>query len=262
MPAYFLTMTIDQTLISVIKQKKPLHHLDDTFVLMYVQDYFKKNPAIKKKLEQHDPKTLTKAQHFKRIVKEIRNELNRIYGVFWTGKNLTLEQHPSTRERIAIYPELYKQLFTITGVPTSIVDPGSGLNPLSDPFMKPVHGNYTAIELAHYDCEHLQALFKKKNLPITVKQLDIFTDPLPKADMYSVFKLLDTIETDGHKRAEQLITKIPATHIIVSFATKTLHGKAMHHPYRGWIERMLTRLHYSYKLLEFENEIFYIIKKN
>ncbi len=252
-------MSIDQTIISVIKQKKPLQNLDDSFVQHYLDDYFKKNIPIKKKLKEHDAKTLTKAKAFKGVVKEIRNELNRIYGVFWTGKNLTLEEHPSTKERIALYPVFYKQLFNITGTPKSIVDLGSGLNPLSYPYMHGFQGTYTAIELTKYDCERLQTLFQEKKLPIRVQQLDIFHDPLPKADMYFLFKLLDTIETDGHKRAEQLIRKIQAKHIIVSFATKTLRNQKMNHPHRGWIERMLTRLNYPYKLLASDNELFYII---
>ena len=35
----------------------------------------------------------------------------------------------------------------------------------------------------------------------------------------------------------------------------------MNHPYRGWIEQMCRRLGYFYEILEFENEIFYLIQK-
>jgi len=77
-----------------------------------------------------------------------------------------------------------------------------------------------------------------------------------------LFKVLDPLEQGkGHKLSEVLIKAIPAKWIVVSFATKTVAGKPMRHPERGWIERMLDRIGYKFSKFKTSNELFYIIQK-
>lgn len=256
---HYPPMTINTLLLQQITAKQPLDRLDDRFVLEKISAYFQKNPAIQKKLAQHEEKTLHKSALFKHTIKDIRNDLNRIYGTFWKKTIRALADHQSTKERMLIYPILYKRIFARTGIPMSILDLGSGLNPLSYPYMRGFHGTYTAIELSTKDCRALQTLVKEAPFTITVQQGNILHDPLPAADMCFLFKILDLIDTNGHKNAEILLTKIHAKHIIASFSTTTLRNQPMRHPARGWIERLLDRIGYSYTTLEFANEIFYII---
>ena len=35
----------------------------------------------------------------------------------------------------------------------------------------------------------------------------------------------------------------------------------MKHAYRGWLERLLERLGYEFKIIKEKNEIFYVVKK-
>ena len=85
---------------------------------------------------------------------------------------------------------------------------------------------------------------------------------LPKSGICFMFKLLDSIEMEkGHRLAEKLIKSVSCSWIAASFSTKTLSGKRMRHPYRGWIEQLCRRLGYFYEIIEFENEIFYLIRK-
>ena len=65
----------------------------------------------------------------------------------------------------------------------------------------------------------------------------------------------------GHKTSEEIIKAIPAKFVVVSFATLTISGKKMNYPRRGWIELMCKRLGYEFKLLEFSNELFYVVMK-
>ncbi len=255
-------MTINTLLLQHITAKQPLNRLDNTFVLQKTDSYLQQNPAVTKKLLQHEEKTLHKSALFKKTVKEIRNDLNRVYGTFWKKTIQTLRDHQSTKERMLIYPVLYKKIFVLTGIPTSILDLGSGLNPLSYPYMHGFHGIYTAIELSTNDCQQLQTLVNNAPFPITVRQGNILNDPLPSADMCFLFKILDLLDTKGHKKAEILLQKIHAKYIIVSFSTTTLRNQPMRHPARGWIEQLLRRIGYSFTTLEFANEIFYIIKKS
>ena len=85
----------------------------------------------------------------------------------------------------------------------------------------------------------------------------------PKADVCFLFKVLDELERKkGRKTSEALIKVINAKWLVISFATRKVTGKPMQYPYRRWLEQMLTRLDYEFKIIEEVNEIFYIVKKS
>ena len=245
-------------LIKKIKEKSSLSNLDDEFIRGFIDNYFKKNPKIKVILEKH-PK-LENSKEFKNIIKETRSELNRIYGQFQLNKNLTLESHKSTKERIKIYPYIYKKIFLITGKPKIILDISCGLNPLSCKYLgcKPY---YIATELTKKDCETLRDYFKKENIKGEVLQINIFKEnKFPKADIAFLFKILDTL--NNKKLVENIIKNLSVKYIVVSFSLIDIKGKKMNYPLQGWFQRMLKRLNLKYILIKEENEIFYVIKKD
>ena len=84
---------------------------------------------------------------------------------------------------------------------------------------------------------------------------------IPRANLCFMFKFLDVIESKGHKLSEEIIKSLKCKYIVASFATKTVSGKNMNHPYRGWIEKMLNRLNMKFEKIQTPNEMFYIIKK-
>src|SRR3989344_1274288 len=140
-----------QILIEKIKDKPPLDRLDNGFVLHFINEFFKRSNTLKIKCENE---TL-KEREIKKIVKEVRNELNKIYGQFWKVKkvklNLNYDIHQSTFERKEFYHALYEKLFSITGKPKTVLDIGAGLNPLSYGLI----GNdvfYYVNELTKEDC--------------------------------------------------------------------------------------------------------------
>ena len=103
-------MNIDE-LVKEIKNKKELRDIDEGFV---------KNIIIK----------LSAKYKGKELFKETRKLLRLVYGMY-KSKNYSLEKHPSTRERIKYYKEIFKKIFEITGKPKKILDLGCGSNPLS-----------------------------------------------------------------------------------------------------------------------------------
>jgi hypothetical protein len=226
---------------------------------------------IKEELEKHLHKTYKKKQ----LIKLVRSKLHKIYGTFQIKKKKKLQaliEDPekiiettiSTKERLPIYETLYKDIFYITGKPKTILDLASGLNPASYKFLK-IKPKYIAIDINQEDISFLNNFFKKHKIngKAMLMKIDKNTlSKLPKSDMVFLFKALDTLEPKkGHKFAELLIKSLKTKYIIVSFPTKTISQKQMRHPYRGWIERMLKRLGFSFKTLIYPNEIFYIIKK-
>jgi len=177
-----------------------------------------------------------------------------------------LKTHASTKERIDIYPELYKEIFAITKKPKSILDLGCGMNPFSFPFMDLKKVKYVASDISDNDLRLIEKYFKNHNIScqkviIDLRQVKHDENLLNiKADICFMFKLLDSIETSGHKLAETIITNLNCKWIVASFAKTGIKGTPMRHTYRGWIERMLDRLNMKFWKLEFSNEIFYVIK--
>ncbi len=263
-------------LIKKIKEKKELKNVNNKYIIDIVNLVLKQNRKLIKAFEEKR----IRSKEYKEIIKKVREKLRLEYGMFSEDlskrekilsckhKNLSdelLEIHKSTKERINIYPFIYQKIFSITGKPKSILDLGCGMNPVSYPYMK-IKLKYYASELNKKDCEFLEKYFKLMKIKGKAFAIDLkrpnLLKKLKSVDVCFLFKVLDTIEKKGHKLAEEIITKVKAKYIVVSFATQKLGGKPMKHAYRGWLERMLDRLGYKFKIINEKNEIFYIIKIN
>lgn len=270
-------------LISKIKEKKEISGIDTQLV----KDQIKKECAKDAKLL--DLLVQGKKAPQKQVLKRVRAELHRVHGSFNDDlKKRTkllkkyketknedvlielLKTHTSTAERLSIYENLYNNLFDLTMIPTSILDLGSGINPLSLVFSKLEEVEYIASDISSHDLEVVNTFFSlhdryhgstvSLNL-FNAKDKNIFMN-IPTVDICFLFKVLEVIEqSQSHKISEKIIVDVPATWVVVSFPVQTVSGKKMRHPHRGWIEQMLKRLKYSYELLSYSSEIFYIINK-
>jgi len=265
-------------LIAKIKEKKELNTIEDRFVRAEIIKYFKQNPKAMQAVQDGR----TRSEEYKQTIKNVRAILRRIYGIFLTkaaqerdryleeGKyEKILETHRSTKERLPHYKEIYQKIFAVTGKPGVILDLGCGMNPLSYPFMK-TDAEYYASELNEADCDFLDKCFKKMGIKGKATPLDLveaaknpeLLAAFPKADVCFLFKVLDEIERKkGRKTSEALIKAINADWLVISFSARTLSGGPMRKPYRRWLEKMLTRLDFEYKIIKEGNEIFYVVRK-
>jgi len=246
-------------IINKIKEKKPLDRLDDDYVKEFIGLFLKKDPKLNKKLLNNE----LKKKDFEKIVKNVRNELNKTYGQFWLDNNLDLNSHRSTKEREKFYSDFYKKIFNVTGKVNSILDLGAGLNPLTYKYINDYKNVYFySIELTKKDCEQIKSVFGKDKIKGEIIQADLRVyNKFPKVDLCLMLKLVESLETNGHKLAEYLINSIKAKFIVVSFSTVDVKGRRMNYPRRGWIEKLLERLDLYYEIFEEHNEIFYVIKK-
>ena len=270
-------------LVAEVKKKRTLHALSDAFVLEQAQPLLTQAPVLR--LASHP--NVAKSRDFRRLVKHVRERLHEVYGVFQKRKkDLTalkvhlgaigvldaaavelhrsiLACHHSTQERLPFYPEMYEQIFRLTGTPRSILDLGAGLNPLSYPFMNLHHVRYTAVELTEEDCRFLQDYFAMMR-PVSPLEGQAVVADLTKPPEFSavdvcfLFKILDTLETLRFDASRALLPHIQAKHLVVSFPTRTLCGRKPIRS-RGWFLKLLREFKCVPKVLDFQNERFYII---
>lgn len=261
-------------LISEIKKKRELRELAEEFVRKQLISVLNQNPKIALQLETSFNH---KSSNYKQIIKLVRDKLRRSYGLFRQEKidsddpKVLLKKHSSTKEREETYPHLYSKIFKITGQPKTILDLGCGINPFSLEYMNLKELSYYAYDLSQKEIDILNKYFQTihaKNHKFH-GQAEIFDimdlhklKNLPKADLCFLFKMTDILDAGkGHKNTEIALKNIPARFVVISFSTKTMSGKPMNAPRRKWMEWLCNRLRYDYTILEFENELFYVIKK-
>jgi len=266
-----------QELIIEIKKSKKYKTLSEEVINEEIQKYLKRNLYYERYKD-------------KKILKDIKTELHKIYGSFQTNSKGKREKYfeelklapdnielikkilltnSSTKERLDLYEEIYKRIFEITGKPNSILDLGCGLNPFSFPFMNLEKVSYYASDIDGADISLINEYFytMKDKISGKAEEINLSTineeeiKRLPKANVCFMFKLVDVLDRKDHKQSEKIITNLNCEHIVVSFSKRTITGKMMNFPYRGWIERMFERNKLNFQKIDFENEVFYVIKK-
>ncbi|MBW2996146.1 hypothetical protein KY332_02465 [Candidatus Woesearchaeota archaeon] len=266
-------------LIKKIKQKKELANVNDSLIEEKIQQLLKQDKKLLAFFSDADFFTaIKKSKNIDRLIKPIRKELRLMYGVYQldnkklkslvaklkTDKSFAVHKkilalHLSSKERLGIYPKFYKDIFKITGIPDSIIDIASGLNPFSYPYLK-TNPKYTAIELNKRDAGIINRYFKIMKIKGKALAFDITKKPIKqKADIAFAFKIFDLIP---NKAVERIIRQLKVKYIIATFPTKTISKKRMTYIKRGGFQRMLKRLKLSYKKLEYSSELVYVIKKD
>jgi hypothetical protein len=256
---------VTESLIKEIKQKRELSGIADEIIYDSLIKILKNN-----RLSENDLDKLPKNSR-KIIIKDVRSDLRLLHGRFQSSSKSRetlldgneieklLLTHSSTKERIEFYPELRKMIASLKI--KSILDLGCGLNPiaLANPELE-----YYASDINNTDLLLVEKFFKKNNISGKVFFYDlrkINESDLPKADLCIILKVFDIIESKGHKLAELILKKVDCKFFIVSFSTKKLSGKKMNHPKREWMNKLLNRINMNFKIIELDNEIFYIITK-
>jgi 16S rRNA (guanine(1405)-N(7))-methyltransferase len=223
------------------------------------------------------------------MLKEIKANLHKLYSSYQTSKKFKREKYLnklkqnskniniindilstniSTKERLEDYQGLYKEIFSLTGKPKTIIDFACGLNPISFVYMDLKELNYYAYDIDESDINFLNEFFKiekTEEFKGSAEILDINNklsiNKVPNSDIIFLFKIIDIIDISNHKPSEQLISLLmkKTKFIVVSFATKTLSRRTMNFPKRKWFETMLNRLGINFDIIKKRNEIYYIL---
>jgi hypothetical protein len=281
---------LKQLLTSQIKNTRNLKSLDEKYIKEKLEKYILTYGQSFKKLKLYASKkglnNIEKNTHFKKIVKEVRDELRIVYGSFLTkdfpkikDKNLNLskdkintylETHKSTKERINYYQQIYSNIFNWYK-PQKIADIACGLNPLTYPLIEKELGyspKYFASDLSYDDMQFLNNFFKQNNIKGIAKNYDITNltiledKTFQDSDLIFLFKALDSFEHVKKNISKTLLGKIPAKKIVISFPTKSLIAKTNFKiEKRNWLFNFINKKNWTYQTFEVENEIFILLEK-
>lgn len=269
-----------QKIIKKIKGKKN-QGISNEFVFKILENYLQND--FYKQLFQKDEKLILRNKHFKKLVKEIRKDLYKSYGIYQSNKinrmpkllenlkstsNLNgikeiskdiLKLHTSSRERLDEYDILYSEIFKLK--PKIIIDLACGLNPCSL-ILANFKGKCFAYDIGK-EIEYLNLYFNiisKHGISGEAFLQNINLDfKFKKGDMCFLFKYLDLVK-DRVNFLNNLINNLDCKYLIASFSKKTISLKNMNNPERKWFVNFLRKKCLNYKILDFENEVFYIIK--
>ncbi|MBR9700714.1 hypothetical protein GOV11_02515 [Candidatus Woesearchaeota archaeon] len=278
-----------EDLVKLVKSKKELENLDDQYVQEKLERYFEAHPKILEKLAASKTiEQFTRSKVYKEMLKHLRKSLRTVYGVFQKGDRYgllnmiakesdldrqkmlvgeLLQTHTSTKERLADYYIIYKELSERLPAPNIVIDLGCGLNPLSHQYMER-HGwspKWIATDISTADMEFLQTCFDTLDIPGKTLRLDLTKDYEKiknlKGDVTFLFKLLDSLEEVERHISYKIFDNITTPYIVTSFPTRSLGGKkTIAKASRTWFERLLKRKNLKWETFNTENELFYVIK--
>ena len=176
-----------------------------------------------------------------------------------------LKLHASTKERIPVLNNFYRQIFEITGQPKTILDLASGLNPLTYFWLPKKSIRYLALDIDQEQNDFLRSVFrllKVKN--VKIKTGDVFAArTLPRADVVFLFKILPLLAHQQKESLLKLLGNLRCQYLVVSFPTKTVSGKekGMAEFYAKQFEELIKQKPWQVTKILFPTELVFIVNK-
>ena len=167
-----------------------------------------------------------------------------------------LKRHASTRERLPLsaMDALYAKIFETTGRPASILDLACGLNP---------------VYLLHrFDCDVVGVDISKSCVSLIPNGVwgDLLCEnaiPQERFHIALLFKILPLLERQKSGSAMDVMNRIDAEYLVVSFPTRTLGGRnvGMEDNYTAWMEAHMPENRTVAARFTTENELYYVLKE-
>lgn len=176
-----------------------------------------------------------------------------------------LESHLSTRERLPIMEDFYRQIFQITGTPMRLLDIACGLNPLALPWMElPSAVEYFAYDIHEPRIDLLNHYFRLQGLAPLARLQDIaLTTPQETADVALFLKEMPRFERNYPGSGRDLLIKLPVQYLVVSFPTVSTHGgRSLINRYRQFFAELVTGQEWPVEELMFDGEMVFIAEKS
>ncbi len=176
-----------------------------------------------------------------------------------------LNAHISTRERMPMAKEFYKQIFSVTGKPGSILDLASGLNPLSFLWMGlPTSTRFHAYDIHLPRIRLINTFFCLAGLEPLAEMRDIIiSPPLIQADMALLLKEVYRLEERQPGCNRRLWQALNVKWLVVSLPAKNMKGtRDLLETDRRLVRSILGDLPWKPLELIFDSEIVFCINKS
>ncbi len=176
-----------------------------------------------------------------------------------------LGSHLSTRERLPIMEDFYRQIFQITGQPRRLLDIACGLNPLAFPWMGlPQTTEFFAYDIHEPRIAFLNHYFRLQGLAPLARLQDIaLTPPAETADVALFLKEMPRFERNYPGSGRNLLLNLPVRYLVVSFPTVSTHGgRSLVNRYRQFFAELVEGQAWPVEELMFEGEMVFIARKS
>ncbi len=175
-----------------------------------------------------------------------------------------LALHASTKERIPEADGFYPRL--LDGISAgSVLDLGCGLNPLLLPWMGLPEGvRYMAYDASAACGLAVTSFFRAWGAEGRFRQCDLADEvPAEEADLVFMMKLIPTLDRIKPGLGLEVLDKVKAPVVAVSFPTRSLGGrqKSMERNYSEGFEAELAKRGWQYDRMSIGHELAYIVRK-
>ena len=208
---------------------------------------------------------LPRARNADDAVKRVKRRLHQAVGAFrgaartdamaasWSGDRgalafraacaEALRSHASTRERLESLDAFYAGIWSVTGIPSRVLDLGCGLNPLALPWMGLTpDATYVAYDVDRRPLAAVASFLELVGQPHRVEVRDVVgSPPTDQADLALLLKLVTTVDRQDPAAAARLLRGLRVRHAVVSFPRHSLGGrsKGMERAYRARLDRLV-----------------------
>lgn len=173
--------------------------------------------------------------------------------------------HASTRERLSELSHFYGELRPYLSGAARVLDLACGLNPLAYPWMgREPQAHYLAWDLDHRLVEFVDQVLTVLGAPHTCETVDLLEpEQVPECDVALLLKLLPCLEQQRSGASRELLLRIPARTLVVSFPLESLGGRTrgMREHYGTGFEALLATEGWSHRRFESGRELVYVVHK-
>jgi len=234
---------------------------------------------------------LRKRHNFKEAVKATKSKLHQVSGAYidtreqyadWlhelsraaaTGQRETLVQvctkvmgyHASTRERLPILDQFYREIFSYLPPIRTVIDVACGFNPLALPWIPLApQAEYYAYDIYQGMMDFLGVWMHLNHISGNAEVRDVIQAcPTHKVDVAFIFKAIPCLEQVDTLAGFRLLQTLRAEYLVVSFPVASMGGryKGMVDHYTAHFRTLVANERWEITKLLFKSELVFIVKK-
>ncbi|WP_420645587.1 hypothetical protein [Candidatus Leptofilum sp.] len=193
----------------------------------------------------------------------------------------SLDAHLSTRERLPIMADFYREIFAVTGQPQAILDIACALNPIALRWMYPADSNVATRPLGEqlsvngnqlrfyaYDIHEprirfINHYFQLEGLEPLARVQDVAMHfPQEQADVALFLKEMPRFTRNYGNLGRPLLQALNVRWLVISYPSVSTHGgRNLTNRYRDFMHKLIDGLPWPLTELLFDGELVFIIEK-